>query len=53
MFKVLLWDNTGESAQWTRKFLKDDVEIIRTLHSDAPDKVEVLMGGDWNFVLIF
>lgn len=29
------------------------MEIIRTLRPDDPDKVEVLMGGDWNFVLIF
>ncbi|MBR3499531.1 MAG: FkbM family methyltransferase [Selenomonadaceae bacterium] len=53
MFKVLLWDNTGESALWAKKFLKRDVEIIRTLRPDDPDKVEVLMRGDWNFVLIF
>ena len=53
MFKVVLWDYTGESAQWAKTFLKSDVEIIRTLRPDAPDQAEVIMRGDWNFVLIF
>ena len=53
MFKVVLWDYTGESESWTKKFLKDGVEIIRTLRPDDPDQAEVIMRGDWNFVLIF
>ena len=53
MFKVVLWDYTGESAQWAKNFLKDGVEIIRTLRPDDPDQAEVIMRGDWNFVLIF
>ena len=53
MFKVVLWDYTGESAQWAKNFLKSDVEIIRTLRPDDPDKVEAIMLGEWNFVLIF
>ena len=53
MFKVVLWDYTGESAQWAKNFLKDDVEIIRTLRPDDTDQAEVIMRGDWNFVLIF
>ena len=53
MFKVVLWDYTGESAQWAKNFLKSDVEIIRTLRPDDPDQAEVIMRGDWNFVLIF
>lgn len=53
MFKVILWDYTGESANWAKNFLKDDVEIIRTLHSDDDDQAKVIMRGDWNFVLIF
>ena len=54
MFKVVLWDYTSESAQWTKKFLKSDgVEIIRTLRPDDPDQADVIMRGDWNFVLIF
>lgn len=53
MFKVVLWDYTGESAQWAKDFLKSDVKIIRTLQADDPDQAEVIMRGDWNFVLIF
>ena len=53
MFKVVLWDYTGDSAQFVKNFLKDGVEIIRTLHPDDPDQAEVIMRGDWNFVLIF
>ena len=53
MFKVVLWDYTGESANWAKTFLKDDVKIIRTLRPDDPDQADVIMRGDWNFVLIF
>ena len=53
MFKVVLWDYTGESAHWAKNFFKDGVEIIRTLRPDDPDQAEVIMRGDWNFVLIF
>ncbi len=53
MFKVVLWDYTGESSAWAKNFLKDDVEIIRTLRPDDADQAEVIMRGDWNFVLIF
>ncbi|MBQ3451322.1 MAG: FkbM family methyltransferase, partial [Selenomonadaceae bacterium] len=31
----------------------DDVEIIRTIHPSDTDQAEVIMNGDWNFVLIF
>ena len=53
MFKVVLWDYTGASETWAKKFLKDDVKIIRTLRPDDTDQAEVIMRGDWNFVLIF
>ena len=53
MFKVVLWDYTGESAHWAKNFFKDGVEIVRTLRPDDPDQAEVIMRGDWNFVLIF
>ncbi len=53
MFKVVLWDYTGESAYWAKNFFKDGVEIVRTLRPDDPDQAEVIMRGDWNFVLIF
>ena len=54
MFKVVLWDYAGDSAQFVKTFLKTDgVEIIRTLRPDDPDQADVIMRGDWNFVLIF
>ena len=54
MFKVVLWDYTGDSAQFVKTFLKKDgVEIIRTLRPDDPDQADVILRGDWNFVLIF
>ena len=52
MFKVVLWDYTGESANWAKTFLKDDVKIIRTLRPDDPDQADVIMRGDWNFVFL-
>ena len=54
MFKVLIWDYIGTSAQWTDDFLrKDAVEIIRTLHPNDNDQAEVVLRGEWNFLLIF
>lgn len=53
MFKVVLWDYTGESENWAKTFLKSGVEIIRTLRPNDADQAEVIMRGDWNFVLIF
>ena len=53
MFKVVLWDYTGESANWAKTFLKNGVEVVRTLRPDDPDQAAVIMRGDWNFVLIF
>ena len=53
MFKIVMWDYIGESPGWAKKFLKDDVEIIRTLRPDDPDQAQVILQGDWNFVLIF
>ena len=54
MFKVLIWDYMGISAQWTDNFLrKDTVEIVRTLRPDDKDQAEVILRGEWNFVLIF
>lgn len=53
MAKVVLWDYTGESSQWAKNFLRNDVEIVRTLRPDDPDQADVIMRGDWDFVLIF
>ena len=53
MIKVVLWDYTGESTACAKRYLKDDVEVIRTLRPDDPDQADVIMRGDWDFVLIF
>ena len=53
MFKVVLWDYTGESDACARYYLRNDVKIIRTLRPNDPDQAEVIMRGDWDFVLIF
>ena len=53
MFKVVLWDYTGESKNWAKNLLKDGVEIIRTLRPNDADQAKVIMRGDWDFVLIF
>ena len=53
MIKVVLWDYTGDSAEWAKYFLKDDVEIIRTLKPDDKDQAEFILRGDWDYVLIF
>ena len=52
MFKVLIWDYMGESANWAKNFLKDDVKIIRTLRHDDSDQADVILRGDWNFVFL-
>ncbi len=54
MLKLVLWDYTGNSANWTKKFLRPNVaEIVRTLKPDDPDQAEVILRGDWDYVLIF
>ena len=54
MIKLVLWDYTGESSSWCENFLRPNVcEIIRTLKPDDPDQAEVIMRGDWDYVLIF
>ena len=53
MFKVVLWDYTGESEACAKGYLRDDIRIIRTLRPNDPDQAEVIMRGDYDFVLIF
>ena len=42
MFRVVLWDYTGESMNWAKNFLKDNVEIVRTIHPSDTDQAERL-----------
>jgi len=54
MIKLVIWDYTGESSAWLKNFLKPNVaEIVRTLRPDDPDQAEVILRGDWDYVLIF
>lgn len=54
MFKLVLWDYTGNSADWTKKFLRPNVtEIVRTLKPDDSDQAEIILRGGWDYVLIF
>ncbi|MBR1645595.1 MAG: FkbM family methyltransferase [Selenomonadaceae bacterium] len=54
MLKLVLWDYTGNSVAWTKKFLKPNVaHIVRTLKPDDSDQAEVILRGDWDYVLIF
>ncbi len=54
MIKLVLWDYTGQSSSWCEKFLRPNVyEVVRTLKPDDPDQAEVVMRGDWDYVLVF
>ena len=53
MIRVVLWDYIGGGLAWAKEFLKTDVEIIRTLRPNDADQAEVIMRGDWDYVLIF
>ena len=43
----------GRKRACAKGYLRDNIEIIRTLRPDDPDQAEVIMRGDWDFVLIF
>ena len=53
MIRVVLWDYIGNASAWANEFLKSDVEIVRTLRPNDADQAEVIMRGDWDYVLIF
>lgn len=54
MIKLVLWDYSGESSAWCKKYLQPNAaEIARTLKPDDPDQAEVILRGDWDYVLIF
>ena len=54
MFKVLIWDYTGISSEWCKKFLDmTDVEIVHTI-TPAETAPEILLRTDaWDWLLIF
>ena len=53
MIRVVLWDYIGDAEKNVGKFLKPNVKIIRTLRPNDADQAEVIMRGDWDYVLIF
>lgn len=53
MFKVLIWDYTGESSKWCKVFLDKDVKVIQTIRL-SDDTSEVLKQKEaWDWLLIF
>lgn len=54
MFKVLVWDFTGTSAQWIDNVVdKKDVEIVATITPNAPPSEILLKRDAWDWLLIF
>ena len=54
MFKVLIWDYTGESSQWLDHVAdKKDIEVVGTITPNEPAP-EILLNRDaWDWLLIF
>ena len=54
MFKILIWDFTGTSAQWIDNVVdKKDVEIVATITPNAPPSEILLKRDAWDWLLIF
>lgn len=54
MQKVLLWDNSGDSPKWCKKFLDmKDVEIVHTITPAEPAPEILLRRDAWDWLLIF
>ncbi len=54
MQKVLIWDNSGDSPKWIKKFLDmKDVEIVRTITPAEPAPEILLRPDAWDWLLIF
>ncbi|MBR2733561.1 MAG: FkbM family methyltransferase [Selenomonadaceae bacterium] len=54
MQKVLIWDNTGNTPAWCKKFLDmKDVEIIHTITPAEPAPEILLRPDAWDWLLIF
>ena len=54
MLKLVLWDYTGESESFVKNFLRpNSAQIVRTLKPDDTDQAEIILRGDWDYVLIF
>lgn len=54
MFKILVWDFMGTSAQWIDQFIdKKDVEIVTTITPKEPPSEILLKRDAWDWLLIF
>ena len=54
MFKVLIWDYAGISAQWLEKFADmRDIEVVSTITPSEPVPQILLETDKWNWLLIF
>ena len=53
MFKVLIWDYTGESPNWCKTYLEKDIEIVGTIKPSEPAPEILLKKDAWDWLLIF
>ena len=54
MFKVLIWDYTGISAQWLDQVAdKKDIEVVGTIKPKEPVPEILLKRDAWDWLLIF
>ena len=54
MFKVLIWDYTGISAQWMEQVAdKEDIEVVGTITPKEPVPELLLKRDAWDWLLIF
>ena len=53
MFKVLIWDYTGDSPNWCKTYLDKDVEVVQTITpSDLVPEI-FIQKDSYNYLLIF
>ncbi len=54
MFKVLIWDYTGISAQWLNQVADmKDIEVVGTIKPNEPVPEILLKRDAWDWLLIF
>ena len=54
MFKVLIWDYVGVSAQWLNQVAdKKYIDVVATMTPDKPAQEILLKRDNWDCLLIF
>lgn len=53
MYKVLIFDCTGESSMWCKIFLNKDVEVIKTITTSDRIPNILFQKNSWDWLLIF